>query len=126
MGLLYLNGSNNSVISNHISETIGRQYLKPPGTKPVIIHVAGGTGNYIANNHIVATTETEEKKKNDGDSCFAAQVGALLAVDRLEKMEVTAVLIDKESSQNVVLDTATEAQAVLDRSKNAFRPVPEI
>lgn len=126
VGLLYLNGSNNSVISNHISETIGRQYLKPPGTKPVIIHVAGGTGNYIANNHIVATTETEEKKKNDGDSCFAAQVGALLAVDRLEKMEVTAVLIDKESSQNVVLDTATEAQAVLDRSKNAFRPVPEI
>lgn len=28
-GLLHINGSNNSVIANHISETIDVQYLKP-------------------------------------------------------------------------------------------------
>lgn len=125
-GLLYLNGSNNSVIANHISESIGKAYLKPVGGKPVIIRVAAGSGNYIANNHIVATTESLEKKNQEGDSCFSAQVGALLHVDRLDELDVTAVLVEKESVRNIVLDTGTENQAVLDRSKNVFRPVPEI
>lgn len=122
-GLLYLEGSNNSVIANHISETIGQQYLKPLGTKPVIIHVAAGIGNYIASNHIVATTETSDKKDREGDSCFSAQVGALLSIDQLELLDVTAVLVEKEAIQNTILDTGNEKQVILDRSKNAFRPL---
>lgn len=123
-GLLYLEGSNNSIIANHISETIGRQYLNPIGTKPIMIHVVSGNGNYIANNHIVATTENAEGKNENDASCFEAQVGALLTIGQLEKMEVTAVLIEKESTQNVVLDTGTEDEVILDKSRNVFRPVP--
>lgn len=120
-GLLKISGNDNSIISNHISETIGTQYLKPAGVKPVIIHVVSGKGNYISNNHIVATTETA-KEQNDGDgSCFSAQVGALLTTDRLAELDVTAVLVEKESVQNIVLDSGSEAQVVMDKTVNAFR-----
>lgn len=120
-GLLKISGNDNSIISNHISETIGTQYLKPAGVKPVIIHVVSGKGNYISDNHIVATTETA-KEQNDGDgSCFSAQVGALLTTDRLAELDVTAVLVEKESVQNIVLDSGSEAQVVMDKTVNAFR-----
>lgn len=120
-GLLKISGNDNSIISNHISETIGTQYLKPEGAKPVVIHVVSGKENYISNNHIVATTETA-KEQNDGDgSCFSAQVGALLTTDRLAELDVTAVLVEKESVQNIVLDSGSEAQVVMDKTVNAFR-----
>ncbi len=32
-GLIHIQGSSNSLIANHISETIEQQYLKPAGVK---------------------------------------------------------------------------------------------
>ncbi len=127
-GLLCISGTNNSVIANHISETIDTQYLKPLGTKPVILHLTAGCGNYIANNHIVATTETSEAKDEETGSgaCFAAQVGALLTADRLEELDVVAVLVEPESSHNTILDSGSDDQVVMDRKVNAFRATPSI
>lgn len=123
-GLLYIHGNNNSVISNHISETIDTQYLKPPRVKPVIIHVVSGQGNYISNNHIVATTESSQAQVAATNSCFDAQVGALLTVDALEPLNVTTVQIAKESRQNTILDSGSDTQVVMDKTVNAFRATP--
>lgn len=125
-GLLYIDGTNNSVIANHISETIDRKYLKPLGTVPVIIRLVKGKGNYIANNHIVATTKDAEENSAEGDSCFEAQVGALLTSDKLEELPVTAVLVEKESVNNIVLDTGTDEQLVMDKKINVCRPIPAL
>lgn len=125
-GLISISGNNNSIISNHISETIAEKYLKPIGTKPVIIKIVKGAGNFISNNNIVATTEAVDEDAVTIDSCFEAQVGALLSVDKLVKMDVTTVLIEKESVRNTVLDTGTEDEVVLYKSLNAFRATPSI
>lgn len=125
-GLLHINGSNNSVIANHISETIDVQYLKPRGIKPVIIRLASGTGNYIANNHIVATTEAsvQQAQPSEEDACFAAQVSALLTTARLKALDAVAVLVENESSQNTILDCGSDNQVMMDRTINAFRATP--
>ncbi len=125
-GLLHINGSNNSVIANHISETIDVQYLKPLGIKPVIIRLVSGKGNYIANNHIVATTETSaaQAQPSEEDACFAAQVSALLTTARLKELDAVAVQVEKESAQNTILDSGSDAQVVIDRARNAFRATP--
>ncbi|MEB7616686.1 right-handed parallel beta-helix repeat-containing protein [Klebsiella michiganensis] len=125
-GLLHINGSNNSVIANHISETIDVQYLKPQGIKPVIIRLVSGKGNYIANNHIVATTETSaaQAQPSEEDACFAAQVSALLTTARLKELDAVAVQVEKESAQNTILDSGSDAQVVIDRARNAFRATP--
>lgn len=126
-GLLRIEGNNNSIIANHISETIDRQYLRPEGIVPVIIRLVRGTGNYIASNHIVATTQSAVEEDESSDSsaaCFSAQVGALLTADRLKALEVIAVQIEAASSGNTVLDTAADREVIIDRSVNAFRPLP--
>lgn len=123
-GLLYISGNHNSVIANHISETIGTQYLKPSGVTPVVIHIVSGRGNYIANNHIAATTDATKAQDGEVDSCFSAQVDALLTTDQLMELDVTAVLVEKESYHNTVLDSGSEKQVVLDREANAFRATP--
>lgn len=123
-GLLYISGDNNSIIANHISETIDTQYIRPSGVKPVIIRVVSGKGNYISDNHIVATTEASETKGASADSCFAVQVGALLTTDKLEALDVTTVLVEKESLQNTILDSGSDAQVVMDKTVNAFRATP--
>lgn len=126
-GLLRIEGNNNSLIANHISETIDRQYLRPEGIVPVIIRLVRGTGNYIASNHIVATTQSAVEEDESSDSsaaCFSAQVGALLTADRLKALEVIAVQIEAASSGNTVLDTAADREVIIDRSVNAFRPLP--
>lgn len=123
-GLLYISGNNNSVIANHISETIDTQYITPPGAKPVIIHVVSGKGNYISDNHIVATTEVTDEQAAAADSCFDAQVGALLTTDKLEALDVTTVLVEKESLQNIILDSGSDVQVVMDKTVNAFRATP--
>lgn len=127
-GLLHINGSNNSIISNHISETIDTQYLKPANTKPVIIRVVAGKGNYIANNHIVATTEasTSQPSTSEEDACFAAQVEALLTTASLKPLDVTAVLVEQTSQHNTILDSGTDSQVTLDRTANAFRATPAL
>ena len=122
-GILYISGNHNSVIANHISETIDTQYITPPGAAPVIIHIVSGKGNYISSNHIVATTESSKMQAVTTDSCFAAQVGALLNTDKLEALDVITVLVEKESLQNTVLDSGSDVQVVMDKTVNVFRAI---
>ena len=123
-GLFHINGNNNSIIANHISETISTGTIKPTGAKPVIIHVVSGEGNYISNNHIVATTEAAGTQTEASDSCFSAQVNALTSTDKRIALDVTTVLVEKESVQNTILDSGSDKQVVLDRQANAFRATP--
>ena len=123
-GLIHIEGSCNSVISNHISETIEMQYLKPAGIKPVVIRLVSGTENYVACNHIVATTQADKKEKEGDSSCFDAQVGALLSMNELVRLSVDAVRVDAASSDNVILDTCRESEAALDFDINVFRGIP--
>lgn len=123
-GLIHIEGSCNSVISNHISETIEMQYLKPAGIKPVVIRLVSGTENYVACNHIVATTQADKKEKEGDSSCFDAQVGALLSMNELVRLSVDAVRVDAESSDNVILDTCRENEAAMDFDINVFRGIP--
>lgn len=122
-GLLYISGDHNSVIANHISETIDTRYIKPYGATPVIIHVVSGKGNFISNNHIVATTNAAKTQAAAGDSCFSAQVDALLTADRLEELDVITVLVERDSFQNTILDSGSDAQVVMEKAVNVFRAV---
>ncbi|MED4229079.1 NosD domain-containing protein [Neobacillus cucumis] len=119
-GLLYISGNNNSVIANHFSEVINTQNIKPIGATPVIIRIISGNGNYISNNHVVAT----EVHAKISDSCFSAQVDALLTTEASEPLTVTTVLVEKESLQNTILDSGSDAQVVMDKTVNAFRATP--
>lgn len=123
-GLIHIEGSCNSVISNHISETIEMQYLKPAGIKPVVIRLVFGTENYVACNHIVATTQADKKEKEGDSSCFDAQVGALLSMNELVRLSVDAVRVDAASSDNIILDTCRESEAAMDFDINVFRGIP--
>lgn len=119
-GLLYISGNNNSVIANHFSEGINTQNIKPVGATPVIIRIVSGNGNYISNNHVVAT----EVHVKISDSCFSAQIDALLTTKASEPLTVTTVLVEKESLQNTILDSGSDAQVVMDKTVNAFRATP--
>ncbi|PFN98537.1 fructotransferase [Bacillus sp. AFS076308] len=119
-GLLYISGNNNSVIANHFSEVINTQNIKPIGATPVIIRIVSGKGNYISNNHVVAT----EVHAKISDSCFSAQVDALLTTEASEPLTVTTVLAEKESLQNTILDSGSDAQVVMNKTVNAFRATP--
>lgn len=121
-GLLRVSGSNNSVIGNHFSEIVDAQGIRPAGATPVIIRVAAGSGNYVSSNHIVAL----DVHASTSDSCFTAQVDALLATDASDGLIVTAVMVDPESARNTVLDSGTETQVVADRRVNAVRATPAI
>lgn len=121
-GLLRVSGSNNSVIGNHFSEIVDAQGIRPAGSTPVIIRVAEGSGNYVSSNHVVAL----DVHAATSDSCFAAQVDALLATDASDGLVVTTVMVDPESARNTVLDSGTEAQVVADRRVNAVRATPVI
>ena len=125
-GLMYIEGNDNTITANHISEVIAKKYIKPCDIKPVIIHVVSGKGNYISNNHIVANAEKTEMPDDKDGSCFSMQVDALLDVRGLEKLEVINVLVEKESVQNTVLDSGHDAQVIVDKSTNAFRATPVI
>lgn len=118
-GLLRINGHHNSIISNHFSEAINPQKVKS-GVKPVIIRVVSGKGNYISNNHVVAT----EVYAESSDSCFSAQVDALLTTETAKLLTVTNVLVEEESLQNTILDSGSDAQVVMDKTVNAFRATP--
>lgn len=125
-GLIHLNGNGNSVIGNHISETIDTRFIKPEGQKPIIIRLVSGSGNYVANNHIVATTEAAPASEASNSECFETQVGAILATSNLSQLDVVAVRVEMESAGNTILDSGTDAQVVIDRSVNAFRATPSL
>ena len=123
-GLLHINGSNNSIISNHISESIDTRLIRPQAAKPVIIRLVSGSGNYVANNHIVATTDTSQMGDAPNSECFSTQVEAIISTAGLTRLDVTAVKVEQESSQNTVLDSGSDTQVIVDRAVNAFRGTP--
>ena len=123
-GLLHLNGDNNSVMANHISESIDARYLKPAFEKPVIIRIVSGRGNHVANNHIVATTESSHASDAPPSECFATQVEAILATRNLTPLAVIAVKIEREAFYNTVLDSGSDAEVLMDKAVNGFRGTP--
>jgi inulin fructotransferase (DFA-I-forming) len=60
------------------------------------------------------------------DSCFEAQVDALLATGAADGLTVTAVQVDVGSARNTILDSGTETQVVADRAVNAVRATPAV
>lgn len=121
-GLIYIDGDNNTVTANHISEFLEKEYIRPAGASPVMIHLVSGKGNYINGNHIVAMEPAPIAK--EGDSCFSMQVEALLSAKNATPLDVIAVFAEKESIQNTVLDSGSEQQVIMDRNVNAFRATP--
>ncbi|MFD5278409.1 NosD domain-containing protein [Pseudarthrobacter sp. NPDC058362] len=119
-GLLRVSGSHNSVIGNHFSEVIDSQSVRPAGTTPVIVRLAAGTGNFVSSNHVVAV----DVRAKPSDSCYSAQVDALLATEASNSLAVTAVMVDSGSAQNTILDSGTEGQVAADRAANAVRGTP--
>lgn len=121
-GLVRISGDGNSVIGNHVSEVVDSRRLRPSGTTPVIVRLVSGTGNYVATNHVVA----QDVDARSSDSCFEAQVDALLTTGGATALDVTTVLVDEASTHNTVLDSGEEGQVVMDRTVNAFRPTPSV
>ncbi|MFV0430398.1 MAG: NosD domain-containing protein [Arachnia sp.] len=119
-GLLVLGGNGNSVTGNHFSEMVDAELVRPPGATPVIIRVSSGSHNLVATNHVIA----HDISARSSDSCFEAQVGALLATDAYRVLPVTTVLVEAAASSTVILDSGTDAQVVANRSRNAVRPTP--
>ncbi|MFF1881933.1 right-handed parallel beta-helix repeat-containing protein [Pseudarthrobacter sp. NPDC058196] len=121
-GLLCVSGSNNSIIGNHFSEVIDSQTIRPAGATPVIIRLVEGTANFVSNNHVVAL----DVNATSSDSCFEAQVDALLTTGAASGLAVTAVQVDAGSARNTILDSGTEAEVVADRVSNAIRATPSV
>ena len=121
-GLLCVNGSNNSVIGNHFSQSIDSRSVRPAGATPVIIRLTAGAGNFVSNNHVVAL----DANPRSSDSCFSAQVDALLTTEASAALFVTTVVVDPESTGNTILDSGNDAQVVADRAANALRLTPTV
>lgn len=121
-GLLRVSGDGNSVLGNHFSEVVDSQKIRPTGTTPVIVRLVSGSGNQVATNHVVA----RDVRARSSDSCFSAQVDALLTTEASGRLAVTTVLVDAESVRNTVLDSGDDVEVVMDRAVNAFRPTPTI
>ncbi|PZF60346.1 right-handed parallel beta-helix repeat-containing protein [Curtobacterium sp. MCBD17_034] len=121
-GLLRVDGSDNTIVSNHFSEVVDSQRVRPADQKPVIIRLVSGTGNSVSTNHVVA----KDVHIQSNDSAFSAQVDALLTTDAAGRLNVTTVMVDPGSAGNTVLDSGTEDESVLDRTANAFRATPAI
>ena len=68
--------------------------------------------------------EASGTQAGDSDSCFSAQVGALLTARELQELKVTAVLVEREAVHNTVLDSGYDGQVVMDRTVNGFRATP--
>ena len=121
-GLLCVSGSNNSVVGNHFSEVIDAESIRPAGATPVIIRLLEGAGNFVSNNHVVAM----DVHATSSDSCFSAQVDALLTTGTSDGLAVTAVLVDSGSVRNTILDSGSDAQVIADMAVNAVRATPTV
>ena len=97
-GVLHIDGSGNSIMSNHVSFSVDRHHVTPAAAKPVIIRVAAGKDNTIANTHVVATTDSSDTTKAPNSACFSTQVGALLSTGDLLPLDVTTVLVEAAST----------------------------
>ncbi|MGA9749612.1 MAG: hypothetical protein WBQ50_19335, partial [Nocardioides sp.] len=121
-GLLDVHGSNNSVIGNHFSQIVDSQSIRPAGATPVIIRLTAGTGNFVSSNHVIAL----DASRKSSDSCFSAQVDALLTTEASAGLSVTTVLVGSDSSRNTILDSGSDAQVIADRAANALRLTPTV
>ena len=65
-----------------------------------------------------------KNESEENQSCFDAQVGALLSMDELVKLPIEAVHVDEASLDNIILDTCRENEAVMDFAENVFRGIP--
>ncbi|MCR5271564.1 MAG: right-handed parallel beta-helix repeat-containing protein, partial [Lachnospiraceae bacterium] len=123
-GLIVISGNHNTFTANHISENIALRYLRPSGIRPVIVRLISGVDNRISDCHIVALSE-ESTAGNESDSCFSAQVDALLTVQNTKSLDVCNVRIENESYSNVVLDMGYKEELEIDFEKNRVRLLPE-
>lgn len=121
-GLLSISGSNNTVIGNHFSEVVESRRIRPSGATPVIIRLVAGHDNYVSSNHVVAMDVTARSS----DSCFEAQVDALLATEASQALDVTAVMVDAAAIRNTILDSGRADQVIVDTALNAFRATPSV
>lgn len=119
-GLLSIRGSRNTVIGNHFSEVVESPSIRPRGATPVIIRLVEGNDNYVSSNHVVAMDVTARSS----DSCFEAQVDALLATEVSQDLDVTTVMVDAAAIRNTILDSGRADQVVVDTALNAFRATP--
>ena len=71
-----------------------------------------------------AESRAAQAQTLEEDACFAAQVSALLTTDRLKALDAVAVLVEKSSAQNTILDSGSDNQVLMDRAVNAFRATP--
>lgn len=58
-GLIHVNGSNNSILANHFSFSVGSGFLKPLGATPTIILIKSGDRNVISANNIVSSVASQ-------------------------------------------------------------------
>lgn len=121
-GLLRIEGDDNSVIANHFSAAIDAQGVHPAGELPVIIRLVGGSGNYVATNHVAA----RDTSAASSTSCFEAQVGSLLTTQASLRLPVLVVVVDTAAAGSTVLDSGTDDQIWADREVNAVRLTPSI
>ncbi|WP_434995347.1 NosD domain-containing protein [Arthrobacter sp. Ld5] len=121
-GLLSISGSNNSIIGNHFSQVIDTRDLRPAGATPVIIRLNTGTGNFVSTNHAVSL----DVRAASSESCFEAQVDALLTTENSDDRAVTTVLVDPGSARNTILDSGNDTEILADRTVNAVRATPTI
>jgi inulin fructotransferase (DFA-I-forming) len=121
-GVLCVSGSNNTIVSNHVSQIVDSQRIRPRGATPVIIRLITGTGNFVSTNHVVAL----DVDLMSSDSCYSAQVDALLATESSTGLAVTTVKVDSMSAGNTVLDSGTDTQVLADSTVNALRFTPAI
>ncbi|MFE5670916.1 NosD domain-containing protein [Agromyces sp. NPDC056523] len=121
-GLLSISGSNNTVIGNHFSEVVESGRIRPRGATPVIIRLVTGHDNFVSTNHVAAMDVTAESS----DSCFEAQVDALLATEASQALDVTTVMVDAVAIRNTILDSGRADQVVVDTALNAFRATPSV
>lgn len=119
-GLVRVDGNDNSIIGNHVSEVIDAASIRPAGAQPIAIRISSGSGNYVATNHVVA----RDVHASSGGSAFEAQVDALLSTDSSQPLTITAVAVDPASVRNTILDSGTDAEVLADRRVNAVRPTP--
>ncbi len=121
-GLLRIDGSGNTVVGNHFSELVDASSVRPAGATPVIMRLVAGRGNAVTTNHVVAMDVASAAS----DSCFEAQVDALLSDAPAPDLRVTTVRVDAASSGNTILDSGRERDVELDAAANAFRPTPDV
>lgn len=121
-GLLCVSGDSNSIIGNHFSVTDDADSANPDDGHPVAIRLLEGSENFVSSNHVVV----KQVRWSASDSCYAAQVDALLTEGEKQSVDLQSVVVDPGSTRNVIIDSGTESQVHLDKAANAFRATPSL